>query len=71
MLKVHYFPPSPRAFKVLAALHHLELPFEPRIVDLFKGEQKQPAFAAEIRRWHASLMALPAWQKTQALVAPH
>jgi glutathione S-transferase len=46
MLKVHYFPPSPRAFKVLAVLHHLELPFEPRVIDLFKGEQKQPEFAA-------------------------
>lgn len=46
MLRVHYFPPSPRAFKVLALVHHLELPFEPHVVDLFKGEQKQPAFAA-------------------------
>jgi glutathione S-transferase len=46
MLKVHYFPPSPRAFKVLALVHHLEIPFEPRVLDLLKGEQKQPEFAA-------------------------
>lgn len=46
MLKVHYFPPSPRAFKVLALVHHLEIPFEPYTVDLFKGEQKRPEFAA-------------------------
>jgi len=46
MLKIHYFPPSPRAFKVLALAHHLELAFEPRVIDLFKGEQKLPEFAA-------------------------
>jgi len=46
MLRIHYFPPSPRAFKVLALAHHLDLAFEPRVIDLFKGEQKQPEFAA-------------------------
>jgi glutathione S-transferase len=46
MLTLHVFPPSPRAAKVLALADHLNLEHETRIVDLFKGEQKTPGFAA-------------------------
>ena len=46
MMKLHVFPPSPRATKVLALARHLELDVEVRIVDLLKGEQNTPEFAA-------------------------
>ena len=45
-MKLHVFPPSPNAIKVLATAHHLGLPFEEVSVDLFKGAQQSPAFAA-------------------------
>lgn len=45
-MKLHVFPPSPNAIKVLAAAHHLELPFEQVFVDLFKGDQKAAPFTA-------------------------
>src|SRR5262249_51222656 len=45
-MKLHVFPPSPNAIKVLATAHHLELPFELVLVDLLKGGQKSPAFTA-------------------------
>lgn len=45
-MKLHVFPPSPNAIKVLATAHHLELPFELVMVDLFKGAQKTPSFTA-------------------------
>jgi glutathione S-transferase len=45
-LKLHVFPISPRAFKVLATAHHLGIDYELRIVDLTKGEQKSPEFTA-------------------------
>jgi len=40
------FPPSPRATKVTALANHLGLDCEPRLIDLFKGEQHGPGFAA-------------------------
>ena len=40
MIRLHVFPPSPNAIKVIAAAHHLGIEFEPRIVDLTKGEQQ-------------------------------
>jgi glutathione S-transferase len=43
-MRLHVFPPSPNAVKVLAGAHLLELPFETIVVDLFKGAQKAPAF---------------------------
>jgi glutathione S-transferase len=43
---LHVFPPSPRALKVLALANHLKLDFETRIVDLFKGDQLKPEYAA-------------------------
>lgn len=45
-MKLHVFPPSPRATKVLALAEHLGLGCEIQIVDLFKGEHKAPAFTA-------------------------
>jgi glutathione S-transferase len=45
-LELHVFPPSPRAFKVLAVANHLGLPYEQKIVNLANGGQRDPAFAA-------------------------
>ena len=45
-LKLHVFPISPRAFKVLLTVHHLGIDYEMRFVDLTKGEQKSPEFTA-------------------------
>jgi len=45
MMKLHVFPPSPRALKVRALARHLDLEVEEVIVDLFKGEQRAPGFA--------------------------
>ena len=45
-MKLHVFPPSPRAGKVLALANHLDLGSELQIVDLFKGEQFRPEYAA-------------------------
>ena len=44
-MRLHVFPPSPNAIKVLAAAHHLELPFEVVPVDLLKGDQHAAGFA--------------------------
>ncbi|HJS21213.1 MAG TPA: glutathione S-transferase family protein [Steroidobacteraceae bacterium] len=46
MINLYVFPPSPRAFKVLAAATHLGLEYNLRFVDLPKGEHKTPEFAA-------------------------
>jgi glutathione S-transferase len=45
-MKLHAFPPSPRATKVIALAYHLGLDCDLRLVDLFKGEQNKPEFAA-------------------------
>jgi glutathione S-transferase len=45
MLNLYVFPPSPRAFKVMALAAHLGIDYEKRIVDLTKGEQRRPEFA--------------------------
>jgi glutathione S-transferase len=45
-MKLHVFPPSPNAKKVLFVNEHLELGIEAVIVDLFKGEQNTPEFVA-------------------------
>jgi glutathione S-transferase len=45
-IELHVFPPSPRAFKVLAAAHHLEIPYDLKFVDFTKGEQRTAEFAA-------------------------
>jgi glutathione S-transferase len=46
MMNLHVFPPSPRAFKVMAVAAQLDLDCRIRIVDLTKGEQNSPEFAA-------------------------
>ena len=45
-LKLHVFPLSPRSFKVLCVANHLNLDYELKVVDLSKGEQTRPEFAA-------------------------
>src|SRR5262245_48075940 len=46
MMKLHVFPPSPRALKVRALARHLDLDVEECFVDLFNGAQHQAPFAA-------------------------
>jgi len=43
-IKIHAFPPTPRAFKVLAVADHLGVDYEFRLCDLTKGVQKEAAF---------------------------
>ena len=45
-LKLHVFPVSPRAFKVLAVAAYLRLDHEVCLVDMTKGEHKSAAFTA-------------------------
>lgn len=45
-MRLHVFPPSPRATKVMALANHLGLDCELRLVDLIKGDQHKPEFAA-------------------------
>ena len=45
-MKLHVFPPSPRAIKVLALANHLDLGCEIGIVDLFQGGNATPEYAA-------------------------
>jgi glutathione S-transferase len=45
-IELFVFPPSPRAFKVMAVANQLGLDCPLRIVDLGKGEQKAPDYAA-------------------------
>lgn len=41
-----YFHATPNSMKVAVLLHELQLPFEVVPVDIFKGEQHEPAFLA-------------------------
>jgi glutathione S-transferase len=45
-IELYVFPPSPRAFKVMALAEHLGLDVTIRMTDLLKGEQKTPQYAA-------------------------
>ena len=45
-MKLHVFPLSPNARKVMMAAHQAGVPVETKIVDLQKGEQKRPEFLA-------------------------
>ena len=45
-MKLHVFPPSPRAAKVLALAGHLGLDCEIALVDLFAGGNQKPEFTA-------------------------
>ena len=45
-MKIHAFPPSPRAFKVLLVATHLGADYELCFCDLTKGAQKSDAYTA-------------------------
>ena len=45
-LKLHVFPVSPRAFKVLSVAAYLRLDHEVCVIDMTKGEHKSAAFTA-------------------------
>jgi glutathione S-transferase len=45
-IEIYAFPASPRAFKVLAVANHLGIDFTLKFLDLLKGEQKTPEYAA-------------------------
>jgi len=45
-LKIHAFPASPRAFKVLSFATHIGIDYELVVVDLTKGAQRSPEFTA-------------------------
>jgi glutathione S-transferase len=45
-IELYAFPPSPRAFKVMAIANHLGLDWTLRMVDLTKGEQNAPDYLA-------------------------
>ena len=45
-IELYVFPPSPRAFRVMAVANHLGIETTLRLVDLAKGDQKTPEFAA-------------------------
>src|SRR5215475_2282982 len=45
-IKLHVFPLSPRAFKVLFAVNQLGIPYETALVDFAKQGQKAPGFTA-------------------------
>src|SRR5262245_15512281 len=44
-VKLHVFPPSPRAFKVLAAANYLGIPYEISPVDFRTGAHRTPEYA--------------------------
>src|SRR5262245_45293829 len=45
-VELYVFPPSPRAFKVMAVANHLGIDTTLRIVDILNGEQTSPAYVA-------------------------
>ncbi|HME73331.1 MAG TPA: glutathione S-transferase family protein [Myxococcota bacterium] len=45
-IELYVFPPSPRAFKVMAVANHLGLDYTLQMVDFRKGDQKTPEYAA-------------------------
>ena len=45
-IELHVFPPSPRAFKVMAVANQLGLDYTLHMVDFRKGDQKTPEYAA-------------------------
>jgi len=45
-IELYVFPPSPRAFKVMAVANHLDLDWTLHFIDLIKGDHKTPQFAA-------------------------
>lgn len=45
-IKLHAFPLSPRAFKVLLTAHQLDIPYEFKLVNFATQDQKTPGFTA-------------------------
>ena len=45
-IELHVFPPSPRAFKVMALANYLGIEPTLHVLDLIKGDQKSPEYAA-------------------------
>jgi glutathione S-transferase len=45
-IELYVFPPSPRAFKVMAVANHLGLDWTLRMVDFRKGDHQTPEYAA-------------------------
>ncbi|HLH91893.1 MAG TPA: glutathione S-transferase family protein [Xanthobacteraceae bacterium] len=45
-IEIFAFPPSPRAFKVIAVANHLDLDFTVRALDFHRGEHKSPEYTA-------------------------
>ena len=45
-IEIYAFPPSPRAFIVMAVANHLGLDWTLHAIDLLKGDQKTPHYAA-------------------------
>ncbi len=45
-IELYVFPPSPRAFKVMAVANHLGLDYALHMVDFRKGDQKTPQYTA-------------------------
>ena len=83
-LRLHVFPPSPRAFKVLVVAHHLGIDYEFVLCDLTKGDQKSAAYAAinpnqrmpsledgDFRLWESNaIIQYLAWKKPEAGLVP-
>jgi glutathione S-transferase len=46
-MKLYVMPPSPRAFKVIALKNHLGIECETQFVDLGRGDQLTPEYAAQ------------------------
>jgi len=45
-MRLHVFPPSPRAFKVLVVAHHLGIDYQLALCDLTKGDQKSASYTS-------------------------
>jgi glutathione S-transferase len=45
-IEIYAFPPSPRAFRVMALANHLGLDWTMRMLDLTKGEHRTPEYTA-------------------------
>lgn len=45
-IELYVFPPSPRCFKAMAVANHLGLDWTLRLIDIVKGDQKTPDYAA-------------------------
>jgi len=45
-IELYVFPPSPRAFKVMAVANHLGIETTLHFIDLINGDQKAPEYAA-------------------------